>query len=153
MKKIIILSLLLLTTFSGFAQNSKHERIKAIKTAYLTDALNLTVDEAEKFWPIYNTYDDKMEDLRFNEMHKLFDQLKNDGGVDNLSEDDANKIVKKMLKIEKQMTYEREDLYKKLDGILSSKKIIKLFRAEQGFGRELLKQYREKHKMGPSKNE
>ena len=31
-----------------------HERIKAERIAYLTDAMDLTPAEAEKFWPVYN---------------------------------------------------------------------------------------------------
>jgi len=61
MKKIgilIITSLLALTSVSNAsAQNKKsnyYDRIKAEKIAYLTDAMELTPAEAERFWPVYN---------------------------------------------------------------------------------------------------
>ena len=64
-KTSIIIITLLLTVFSGIgtasAQNNNNakkkdwqDRIKAEKIAFLTDAMDLTSAEAEKFWPIYN---------------------------------------------------------------------------------------------------
>ena len=46
--KKIIFGILLFTVFTGIAQRNDNEKIKAYKTAFLTDALELTVDEAEK---------------------------------------------------------------------------------------------------------
>jgi len=32
----------------------RYERLKSMKVAYITQELNLTPAEAEKFWPVYN---------------------------------------------------------------------------------------------------
>ena len=46
--------------FSAQAQPGKRmERIHAIKVAYLTDKLQLTSEQSEKFWPIYNRYEEE----------------------------------------------------------------------------------------------
>ena len=37
--------------------------MKALKTAHITDQLDLTSAEAEKFWPIYNEFDAKLIDV------------------------------------------------------------------------------------------
>jgi hypothetical protein len=37
------------------------ERLEALKIAYLTKKLNLTTEEAQRFWPVYNQY---MADLK-----------------------------------------------------------------------------------------
>lgn len=43
--------------FSAIAQEQRDgERLEALKVAYLTKKLNLSTDEAQKFWPVYNTY-------------------------------------------------------------------------------------------------
>ena len=65
MKKLIPI-LVLLISFSGFAQRGAkmNERIKAQKTAFITERLSLTADEAEKFWPIYNEIETKKKALR-----------------------------------------------------------------------------------------
>ncbi len=61
MKKFV---LILALFFSGFtvlrAQDDgdlRGEKIRALKIAFITQKLNLTADEAQKFWPIYNQYD------------------------------------------------------------------------------------------------
>ncbi len=46
------------------------QAIEALKTAYITKELNLTPDEAQKFWPVYNEY--------LGEMKKAHAELKED---------------------------------------------------------------------------
>lgn len=38
----------------------KGEKIESIKIAYLSEKLNLDPKTAERFWPLYNQYDDEM---------------------------------------------------------------------------------------------
>ena len=68
MKKNIFLIIVIgfLSSFSSEAQLKKGgvEKIRSYKIAYLTEKLNLTENEAQKFWPIYNKYDKKMMQLR-----------------------------------------------------------------------------------------
>ena len=59
MKKIIIyIPVFLFCSLSIFAQKKREsrEKIRTLKIAYVTEKLNLTENEAQKFWPIYNTY-------------------------------------------------------------------------------------------------
>ena len=44
-------------------ENFKH-KMKANKIAYLTDKLDLSTQEAQKFWPIFNKYEDEMIAIR-----------------------------------------------------------------------------------------
>jgi hypothetical protein len=60
MKKYLLVLLLTLGSLSQIkAQNG--EKIQTLKIAFITQKLQLTPDEAEKFWPIYNQYDNEME--------------------------------------------------------------------------------------------
>ncbi len=63
MKQIFTLLLLffLLLGSSRAQQPRAGERVEALKIAYLTKKLNLTTEEAQKFWPVYNQY---MADLK-----------------------------------------------------------------------------------------
>lgn len=61
MKKIFfLLSFLIFTRFAASAQEEtepqQDERIKTLEIAYITKELNLTSEEAEKFWPVFNRY-------------------------------------------------------------------------------------------------
>lgn len=48
-----------------FVQPSE-EQLQAIKIGWLTKKLELTPDEAQKFWPIYNQYTDEVKKARLD---------------------------------------------------------------------------------------
>lgn len=80
MKKIILLLFLAVLSFSTYAQKPpKGEgqgqgqkppkpqdgpNIMGLKIAFITRYLSLSTDEAQKFWPIYYDYSDKVRALR-----------------------------------------------------------------------------------------
>jgi len=73
MKKIILIATLFLTAFTGVkAQDDngpdggakRREKVKALYVAFITQKLNLTSDEAQKFWPVYNQYDNEIQGVR-----------------------------------------------------------------------------------------
>ena len=50
------------------AQQAKDgERLEALKIAYLTKKLNLTTEEAQRFWPVYNQYMADMKKIRVSD--------------------------------------------------------------------------------------
>lgn len=42
----------------------RKDKIKSLKIAFISQKLALTSEEAEKFWPVYNKYDDKIMALK-----------------------------------------------------------------------------------------
>ena len=62
MKRFLLLSGLVFTFFIGSAQNGDH--INALKIAYITKRLDLSPEEAQKFWPIYNQYAEELKRAR-----------------------------------------------------------------------------------------
>ena len=43
------------------------DRLEALKIAYRTQKLNLTTEEAQRFWPVYNQYIADMKKVRVSE--------------------------------------------------------------------------------------
>ena len=130
------------------AQERGRERIKAYKTAYITQQLDLSTKEPEKFWPIYNEYDKKLFDLKVREVKKSIQLIKEAGGPDALNDQEANKVLSKMLATEKEASINREKMYVKLAKVLTPQKLLKLYHAENNFNRKLLNEYR---KVKPKK--
>lgn len=67
----MIIGLLCMTVIS-FAQEQKpdpkqEEKIQALEIAFISRKLNLTPDEAQKFWPVYNEYKKDMRQLMINQ--------------------------------------------------------------------------------------
>lgn len=121
--------LFLLLSFNFYAQGErfkeKREQIKAMKVAFLTSELNLTSSEAEKFWPIYNTFDDKQFELRHQKMKGYFKRMQNDE-LDKLSEKEAAALLNQIEDSEEDLFNLRKKFIISLKEILPSAKIIKL---------------------------
>ncbi|MBC7607325.1 MAG: sensor of ECF-type sigma factor [Burkholderiales bacterium] len=139
--KILVLFLLLISV-NLFAQ-PKREQLKSLKVAYITDQLQLTSDEATKFWPLYNAFESKQKELRQDKLRAYMDRL--DGGeVEKMSDKDALNFLNQMENTEEEIYQRRKKFITNLKSVLAPVKIIKLKRAEEGFNRKLLKQYRDK---------
>lgn len=145
-KKIILL-LLIFFSFHSFAQGGrfkeKREQIKTLKVAFITDKLNLTSAEAEKFWPLYNAFDEKQNNFRQQKMRSYMDRM-NDGNIDNLSDKEASDFLSQIENTEDEMYQSRKKFTTSLKAILPAIKILKLKKTEEDFNRTLLKQYRDK---------
>ncbi len=139
MKKLVILFILFTATIQ--AQEGKHEKIKALKTAYITEQLALTPSEAEKFWPVYNSYYEKFHALRVKERTEIYQKLRE--GLENLTESAANDLIDKNLAIEASELELRKQMTAELRKVISPKKIISLKKAEDDFKRELFDRYKQ----------
>lgn len=139
----LLLLLLSITTIAQPRFKEKKEQIKALKIAYITDELQLTSDEAVKFWPLFNVFESKQKELRQEKLSSYLDRL--DGGqIEKLSDKEATNLLNQMESNEEELFQVRKKFMANLKGVLSPIKIIKLKRAEEGFNRRLLKQYRDK---------
>jgi hypothetical protein len=147
--KNILPILLFLVSFSFYAQSDKidekREKIKAYKVSFLTTELELTSTEAEKFWPVYNAFDDKQFELRHDKMKTYLRKL-DDDNINSISEKEAVILLSQIESTDKDLYFLREKYMTNLKKILSAKKILKLKKSEDDFNRKLLKQYRDKAK-------
>lgn len=145
--KNILTILLLLFSFSFYAQGNrmreKKEQIKVLKVAFLTNELSLSSDEAEKFWPVYNTFDSKQFELRHQKLKAYLNRIE-DGSVDKMSEKEAAAFLVQIENTEEELHQLRKKFAISLKGIISPLKIIKLKKAEEDFNKKLLQQYRDK---------
>ena len=139
--------LLLFVSFNFYAQGEsmkeKKEQIKALKVAFFTTELDLTTNEAERFWPIYNTFDYKQFELRHQKM-KTYMRRMNDGSLDKITEKEANTFLAQIEDTEEELFLLRKKFMQNVRTILPAVKIVKLKKAEEDFNRKLLQQYRNK---------
>ena len=63
---LILLGLVTATAFSQGPGKEKSDKIESLRIAFISERLNLTPDEAQKFWPVYNQYHDDIKALRNN---------------------------------------------------------------------------------------
>jgi hypothetical protein len=148
--KLLIVSFFLIS-IATFAQDGplrerfkeKKEQIKALKVAFITTELNLTSDEAAKFWPLFNAFEDKQQEIRKQKLKGFLDR-KDDNSFDKLSEKDASTMLAQMESTEDELYQLKKKFVANLKGILPATKILKLKKAEEEFSKKLLQQYRDK---------
>jgi hypothetical protein len=106
-----------------------YERIEAIKVAFITKKLDLTTEEAQKFWPVYNNYQKELMDLM---RKRREDRQKTDiAPNDKINADLA--YESRMLDLKKK--------YKKLYlKAIPPEKVLLVYQAEREFREHLIKQ-------------
>jgi hypothetical protein len=119
----------------------KKEQIKALKIAFITNELALTSDEATKFWPLFNAFEDKQQEIKKQKLKGYLNRV-DDDSFDNLSEKDATTMLAQMESTEDELYQLKKKFISNLKGIFSPIKILKLKKAEDNFNRKLLQQYR-----------
>lgn len=126
----------------GDARPAK-ERIEAMKIAFITDRLQLTPEEAKGFWPVYNKMETEMKELRRKYRLSEEEELPAD-----LSEQEAEKRIGEMISFREAQVALIKKYQIEFKKVISSKKILLLYRAEEDFKRELIRKIRER-RMGP----
>jgi len=148
MKKLLI-ALFIFANLASFAQDddlqpesgmggslgNARERIKAARAAYITNRLQLTSAESEKFWPIYNEYTQKRQDLKIQYR------------TAKLRGTDEKELVDLHLKIKQQEVDLEKDYSTRLLTVISAEKLSQLRDAEQEFRRLLLRQIEQRQQQ------
>ncbi len=137
---IFTLFLLLGTTNTAFAQPGQNQRpnkgkVTQLKIAYFTKELDLTTEQAEKFWPLYNEMTDKIRDKK-KAGRQAASQLKDNS---ELTEEEAKAEMLAALNTEIDQAKLRKEYTEKIAAVIGYKKTAKLLSLEAEFKRELLK--------------
>ena len=134
MKRIVILVSFLAAGYFTYGQSGKaREKIEAARIALITKELNLTPEQAQRFWPIYNEFKSKRGELSRN-----FNQKRRDFDAANATEDERKQMLDLGLELkQKQLNLEKEYSGKLLD-VITSRQIIQLRQAEDKFRRLLI---------------
>ena len=120
-----------------FSQSDK-EKVELLRVAFITKKLELTTSESEKFWPVYNEYNDKIKAIRRN-LRQSFHKA-----PDLLTDNEAEELYQLDLK-SKQAELDVHKVYSdKIRSIIGVKKSVRLKIAEEEFKREIINSIKEK---------
>jgi Spy/CpxP family protein refolding chaperone len=156
-KKVLTFAFLLIAFSSAFAQGpppsqdgdgppsppspQQMEKVKTMKIGFLTEKINLTSDEAKVFWPIYNKYQDELDQLRKSRRDNLENAKKN---FDEMSDKDVEKTIDAELAFRQNELNVVKKYNPEFKKVLPMKKVAKLYRAEEDFKRKLLEMLQER---------
>lgn len=159
-KPIVLLALVMfMTPMLTMAQENdgnkgdwqeRHEKIKSLKVAFFTQRLSLTSDEAERFWPVYNKYEDARLELKMSEIKSNKENWKN---FESLSDAEIEKLVDDYVSREQKEADLDKKYFAEFKKVLPIRKVGLLLKVEHDFKAEVLKQLKGcNSKPGPDGN-
>ncbi len=137
--KIMVMSVLLMSSILFAQHKPDKDKIKSLKVAFLTERLDLSSKEAQTFWPIYNEYNEKRDAMHEQKQDRVYRKM---GDVENLSEKEAGELIKQYLTFEENEEELDKNFTERISKVISAKKTLLLLRSEYEFKKQLLKQYR-----------
>lgn len=149
MKKIFFflsIAALLVIPFGIQAQNDdkehqdRWERYRSEKVAFLTDKLDLSPQEAQKFWPVYNGMDKERSDVQ-RERRELDKQVRE--ATEKLSDNEITKLTRAYASNAEREGALATKYNEQFLKILSPQKVLKLYKAENEFRMYMFRKYRD----------
>jgi hypothetical protein len=139
--------LLLIIYLMGFSamyaqtgQNPKHaDKVNAHKIAYITEKVGLSESEAQRFWPLYNSYQNDKENLKAQAYKNI---------TADMSDREAEDQLGKYLDARARDVEMQKKFIDKLRAIMPARKILLLIEAERSFKVEILSKMSDKCKPG-----
>tara|TARA_B110000196_G_scaffold302258_1_gene297081 strand:- start:166 stop:627 length:462 start_codon:yes stop_codon:yes gene_type:complete len=143
MKKLKTLFIIMLCPLFIFSQNiseEKRKKIESQKIAFITKALDLSSEEAQVFWPVYNNFSDEMKIIK-KKRREVFSKARKNRS--SLTEKEIGNIIDERLKMEQKTLDLKVKYNKEFQKVISNKKIAALYHAEEEFKKELLNRIKE----------
>ena len=132
--KILLISLLYPLFMSSQDISEKRKNIENQKIDFITQKIDLSDQESEKFWPIYNKFHEQTRIIR--EKRKNLTKGKDRSLI---TEEEMGNIINEKLKMEQDILDLKVNYTKNLQKVISNKKISALHLAEEEFKKYLLK--------------
>lgn len=137
-----VVTIILMMAAVCSAQGKKHEQsekkttrweqIKAEKVGFITQRLNLSVEEAQLFWPVYNQYQKACATAGKNLRHAM-KALKPKSKECTVSDKEYEELISAYLKAKKEFDSILESFNKEFLKVLPPAKVANLYMAEEDF--------------------
>lgn len=110
------------------------ERIEALRIAFFTEKLQLTPEESQNFWPLFNEFNKKERALR--KTYKM------DKSPELLSDAEAESLIDNMFVMEEEMLQLKKEYFGKMREVLPVRKLALLPHIDRQFKERLLREMR-----------
>ncbi|RYE30131.1 MAG: hypothetical protein EOP42_12820 [Sphingobacteriaceae bacterium] len=120
---------------NGSVDNSAGmHKIETIKSDFLSDNMHLSNDEANKFWPVYNQYQQEMNVV----LHQKRQNMVN-------SKNNAQDIVKNNFEYDSKILTIKKHFNDEFSRILPPEKVMNFWKSERQFNEEMIKRLKNRH--------
>lgn len=135
MKRILIIVLTL--SFSSIyaqrpsGQHYDKEKLEAARVAFITNRLDLKTPQAEKFWPMYNKYNEDRGGI----MDKISEI--NRSSIQDMTENQAKEMIHQRLKLQQQLLDKEKIFMEEITNVITPVQAIKLGGVNREFTRQV----------------
>ncbi len=123
----------------GELDEKRKDKIETLKRLYISEKLELTTEEAEKFWPIYNEFAQKRDQVK-KSIHQAQKKMKAGGHT----EKDAIETIDLMTQKRKEEADIDAKFLKDCLPALGVEKVMRLAQLQKEFQQELVKKMKER---------
>lgn len=147
----MVVFILTITTSLAFSQrpgtNRTREQIEAAKIGLITERLGLSIEQAEKFWPLYKEFSDKRRQIMddFRKQRENFDAV-------NATEEQRQEMLKLGFERKQQGLDLEKEYSGKMLSVISTQQLIQLRKAEGDFREMLFQRLENRQKMQRRRN-
>lgn len=119
------------------------EKFRSMKIAFFTERLELAPGEAEKFWPLYNEYENEKREVSHNRHLRPRDI---DERLESMTDREAEELVDEMIDARKKEVQLATAFHENLKKILPPKKVMRFYITEIQFREYMLRKIRDEHR-------
>ena len=139
MKTFLTLILTGLISLSMAQPPQDGSRLESAKIGLITQRLNLSSDQAQQFWPLYNELNQKKKDLKVERAKAAMDLQ-----LSSISDERARELIGLNLDIKQRDLDLEKEYMAKFQKVLSPKQTLQLIKVEEDFRKMLLQKFRER---------
>ncbi|MBL7807484.1 MAG: hypothetical protein JNN28_06715 [Saprospiraceae bacterium] len=132
---LLLMGVFLTSSQAQVDPEQREARLAAFRAEVFTRVLNLTPEEAQQFWPVYNEYTDRREQIQ--------QDLKANKQLDQMSDAEVEEQIRRHFDMKQRELELEKDAYQKLRKVLPIRKVAKLPAAEREFRESLVKKLQE----------
>lgn len=147
--RLLVIGMLLLITGASYSQEMEKrdksmskevemkEKLQSKRIAFISSELDLSPQEAQSFWPIFNTYQDELDKARKENRpeKKRWEEM---------TDADAAMLIESKIAMEEKELSLRKKLINDLKPILPTTKIARLMLVEREFKSKMLSSIKER---------
>lgn len=128
----LFICLVIALPLSAQEKSQRSQQVESVKIAFITQKLNLNTGEAEKFWPVYNSYQ--------QEVRQVFKQRREAKNKKEASEDKLDNE----LDFESRLLEIRKKYKEEFSKVIPSEKVLLFFQAEREFREQMIKELKDR---------
>lgn len=134
----LILNFLIILSVHAQRRGIDRERLEAARIAFITTRLDLSPEQAEKFWPIFNEFNEQRE-----EKLKQIASLNPRSSTESISKEEAQRLIKQRFELQRELIEDEEVFVQKVTTVISYQQILQLNSINREFARSIYQRQRD----------